>query len=77
MWLLATSWGIPLQPENDTTSTHWVKKGSAMLKKVRAQQSQLKIMVITLGPGLPSDNEKNPYTCLKSNPQTPKKSVGR
>ncbi len=27
--------------------------------------------------GLPSDNEKNPCTCLKSNPQTPKKSVAR
>ncbi len=28
-------------------------------------------------PGLPSDNEKNPCTCLKSNSYTPKKSVGR
>ncbi len=29
------------------------------------------------GTGLPSDNEKNPDTCLKSNPYTLKKSVGR
>ncbi len=48
---------------------------SRHVKKI--QVSERMILLTVAQAGLPSDNEKNPCTPLKSNPWIPKKSVGK
>ncbi len=45
------SWAYHYDPKTKQQSTLWVTKGSAPPKKVRAQKSQLKIIVLRLGRG--------------------------